>query len=120
MNLLIFKEKHGDRYFSFSTEEEKWLIACEVAKDRLRDGRWYDTTPSSDQLDIFRPRAHMSDAERIGHLVARAENPTLRKPGVTGAWYRREVYRWMLSRRSHQYEEFTEERISTVEFPSVD
>jgi hypothetical protein len=120
MNLLIFKEKHSDRYFSFSTDEEKYRIACEVARDRLLDGWWYDTTPPSNQLDMFQRRAHMSDSEQISYLLARAEDLTLRKPGVTGSWYRREVYKWMLSRRSYQYEDFCEVRITAVTFPMVD
>lgn len=120
MNLLIFREKHGDRYFSYSTEEEKWLVSCQVAKERLEEGWWYNTTPASDQPDMFRPRAHMSDAERIRYLLERAENPSMRKPGVSGAWYRREVYRWMLNRRYHQYEGFSEDHTSTVDYPSID
>jgi hypothetical protein len=119
MNLLIFREKHGDRYFTYSTEEEKWLVACHVAKERLEEGWWYDTTPASDQPDMFRPRAHMSDAERIGYLLLRAEDPNLRKPGVSGAWYRREVYRWMHGRCHHQYEGFIEDRLSDCSFEEV-
>ena len=120
MKIMVFREKHGNRFFTFSTEEEKWLIACHVAKERLAEGWWYNTTPASDQLDIFRPRVHMSDAEKIEYLLVRAEKPDMRKPGVSGAWYRREVYRWMRNRCDYQYEGFYEDRLSTVDFVAVE
>jgi hypothetical protein len=41
MSLLILKEKHGDRYFSFSDEKEFGLLALYIVRERNEEG-WYD------------------------------------------------------------------------------
>lgn len=43
MSLIIFKEKHGDRYFNFTTEKELHLIARFIIRERHEDG-WYEGT----------------------------------------------------------------------------
>lgn len=39
--ILIFKEKHCDRYFNASTPEEKARAFYRVLKERYTDGYWY-------------------------------------------------------------------------------
>lgn len=39
--ILIFKEKHGKRYFDASTEELKLKAFHKIIKERFNDGYWY-------------------------------------------------------------------------------
>ena len=71
MRLIRFREKHDDRVFVYSTGLEKQLILAQVAQERLQDGTWYDDENGSDQIDLLKPMAHLSDAERIGQLLPR-------------------------------------------------
>jgi hypothetical protein len=43
MKILVFKEKHGDRYFDASTSEKELDVYLKVAKERIKDSYWYDT-----------------------------------------------------------------------------
>lgn len=43
--IIIFSEKHGDRYFSAKTIEDIGAVCLKVARERIKDGYWYDTTP---------------------------------------------------------------------------
>lgn len=109
MKILRFLEKHGDRVFVFSTPIEKAMILAQVAQDRLQDGTWYDDENGSDQVDLFKPKAHLSDAERIGQLLGKLFDPSKRKwehePSVR---YLELIYRWMAGRRGYEYEDWEE------------
>jgi hypothetical protein len=43
MKIAIFKEKYGDRYFDVSTPEKEFDVYLKIAKQRIKDGYWYDT-----------------------------------------------------------------------------
>lgn len=42
MSILILKEKHGDRHFSFSDDKELQLLASYIVRERHEEG-WYDS-----------------------------------------------------------------------------
>lgn len=42
MKILVFKEKYGDRYFDASTPEKELDAYLKIAKQRIKDGYWYD------------------------------------------------------------------------------
>jgi len=39
--ILIFKEKHGDRYFYVPTPDDLHKAAIKVFKERVKEGYWY-------------------------------------------------------------------------------
>lgn len=41
MKLLILKEKHGERYFSYTTQEELHLLARFIVSERIEEN-WYE------------------------------------------------------------------------------
>ncbi len=43
MSVLILKEKHCERYYSFSTAEELGLLAALIVRERNKEG-WYEDT----------------------------------------------------------------------------
>ena len=115
LKIIRFKEKHGDRIFLFSNYYERDLAVAQVAKSRLADGYWYDTTPKGEP-ELFRPNAHLSDAETLAWWIDRLDNPNLRrgkngKPAPDSTHYLRGIYIWMCNRRDYQYEGFNEEHI---------
>ena len=113
MRLLRFKEKHSDRNFVFETDAERDLILVKVARDRLAEGYWYSDEPKA-HPDLFRPNAHLSDAETIGALLAKLDNPALRPRHRDDAWYRYQIARWMIARCRHEYEDFAIDRVESV------
>ena len=40
-SVLIFKEKHGSRYFSVTNDKELFAVALKVLTERFKDGYWY-------------------------------------------------------------------------------
>lgn len=42
MNILILKEKHGERYFTYNTAEERHLIARFIVSERMEEGYYED------------------------------------------------------------------------------
>lgn len=114
MRMIRFREKHGDRIFVFSTEREKGLILAQVAQERLAEGYWYDSENGSEQVDLLRPTAHLSDAERIGRLLEGLFDPSKRTE-VSRAYklgeityYLFQIERWMRARRDLEYEGYDE------------
>jgi len=113
--LIRFSEKHGDRMFVFETEHERNTIVAQVARDRLREGYWYDTTPRGEP-DLFRPTAHLSDAGEIELWLSKLLDPSLRRgraggPVPSTGYYLRQIYLWMAGRQQHQYEGFSEDAL---------
>ena len=79
MELVRFKEKHGDRFFIATNELELYKIAAIVASERLEDGFWYDTENGDPQRSFFKtPIQQLSDAERVQWYLDRIRNPELR------------------------------------------
>ena len=116
MRLIRFREKHDDRVFVYSTGLEKQLILAQVAQERLQDGTWYDDENGSDQVDLLKPTAHLSDAERISQLLEKLFDPSKRK------WeheppnkYLELIQRWMGGRRHYEYEDWDERPVDTLE-----
>lgn len=121
MRMIRFREKHGDRIFVFSTGLEKQLILAQVAQDRLAEGYWYDDENGSDQVDLLRLAAHLSDAERIGKLLQKLFDPSKREwehepPGK----YLEQIQRWMMGRRDYEYEDWDELPIETCEITTYE
>lgn len=42
MSILVLKEKHGDRHFSFNTPEELRLLAAHIVRERQKEGYFYE------------------------------------------------------------------------------
>jgi hypothetical protein len=112
--LIRFREKHGDRVFVYSTGLEKQLILAQVAQERLEDGTWYDTDNGSEQVDLLRPTAHLSDAERVGGLLEGLFDPSKRTSASRAyklgeiTYYLGQIERWMQARRGYEYEDWDE------------
>ncbi len=51
-NIMIFKEKHGDRVFIANTETDMCDIAFFILHERLQE-RWYDDETATKAFDIF-------------------------------------------------------------------
>ena len=49
MKIIIFKEKHGDRHFSFSNDQELKLIAEFIVRERHDEG-WYEDEEGAPML----------------------------------------------------------------------
>jgi hypothetical protein len=121
MRMIRFREKHGDRIFVFSNSREKQLILAQVAQDRLAEGYWYDDENGSEQVDLLKPTAHLSDAERIGQLLEKLFDPSKREweyepPGK----YLDQIQRWMMGRRDYEYEDWDELPIETCEITTYE
>lgn len=117
--LLRFQEKHGSRNFVYTTDLERDRIFVQVARERLADGCWYDDTPKGEP-DLFRPNAHLSDAERIGLMLLKHDDASQRKPNRNGVIAPTEAYaasirKWMAGRRDQEYEGYVEEEIEELE-----
>lgn len=39
--IIVFKEKHGNRYFDASTDEKVQAVALKIFNERLKEGYWY-------------------------------------------------------------------------------
>ena len=121
MRLIRFREKHDDRVFVYSTGLEKQLILAQVAQERLQDGTWYDDENGSDQVDLLKPMAHLSDAERIGQLLEKLFDPSKRTDASKAyklgelTYYLGQVERWMGGRRQYEYEDWDEQPVDTLE-----
>ena len=121
MRLIRFREKHDDRVFVYSTGLEKQLILAQMAQERLQDGTWYDDENGSDQVDLLKPMAHLSDAERIGQLLEKLFDPSKRTDASKAhklgelTYYLGQVERWMGGRRHYEYEDWDERPVDTLE-----
>lgn len=116
MRMIRFREKHDDRIFVFSTGREKQLILAQVAQERLDAGYWYDDENGSEQADLLKPNAHLSDAERIGQLLQKLFDPSKREgEHETTGKYLDQIQRWMAGRREYEYEDWDEMPIETCE-----
>ena len=118
MKLIRFLEKHDNRNFVYSTDEELFDIFIKIARERLQDGYWFDTTPKGEP-GLFHPIAHLSDAETISLWLNKLDKPELRQ-GKSGGnvpdtlYYKRQIYLWMQKRCSHQYEGFDIDHIESL------
>jgi len=50
--VLVFKEKHGDRYFHVPNDETLFAAALHVLKERHADGYWYHKPESTDKPEL--------------------------------------------------------------------
>lgn len=50
MKLLILKEKHGDRYFSFTDDREFSLLARFIVSERFDEGLYEDGGAKTEEL----------------------------------------------------------------------
>lgn len=115
LRLLRFQEKHGYRNFVYKDQAERDRIMVRVARERLEDGGWYDDHPRGEP-DLFRPYAHLSDAEMIGMLLRKHDDPSQRPTNPDGHIATTEAYaasirKWMTRRGDHEYEGFVDEYI---------
>ena len=60
--ILIFKEKHGDRYFDVSTESRLFGACLSVLKERFDEGWWYEPPEGNE------PEPPTLSLEEIGKL----------------------------------------------------
>jgi len=111
--LIRFKEKHEYRNFVVDSQDDYHAILVQVARERLLEGYWYSDEPNG-HPDMFRPNAHLSDAETIKQLLMKLDNPSLRKGTKSDEWYRSQVARWMRDRRDYEYEGFDIENVESV------
>ena len=117
--IVVFREKHGDRYFDASTEKKYEAACIKIVKERQLDG-WYsaykpgypeiltkkdaDKLPPSyrktaiDQLKYFETRMHeyMRDKE-----IARLAKRVIDNMAASG-----EAIYIIEARQEYQYEEF--------------
>jgi hypothetical protein len=92
-----------------------------VAQERLQDGTWYDDENGSDQVDLLKPKTHLSDAERIGQLLEKLFDPSNRSDASKAyklgelTYYLGLVERWMGGRRHYEYEDWDERPVDALE-----
>jgi hypothetical protein len=105
----------------YSAAQEKQLILAQVAQERLEDGTWYDAENGSEQVDLLRPTAHLSDAERIGLLLEGLFDPSKRTNASRAyklgeiTYYLGRIERWMSARRGYEYEDWDDQPVETLE-----
>jgi len=67
-SILVFKEKHGERYFLVPTVEALQKAALKVALERNEEGYWYDF----DEEAPVEPKIKLEDAGKFGDNIASA------------------------------------------------
>ena len=65
-SILVFKEKHCERYFLVPTVEALHKAALMVVLERNEEGYWYNF----DEEAPIKPKMEKDDAERFGESVA--------------------------------------------------
>lgn len=68
--LIIFKEKHGDRHFSFHNQTDLELVAAFIVRERTDDG-WYCDTENEDQLYYLKKFVGGDERAAVKLLYAR-------------------------------------------------
>lgn len=59
MKILVFTEKHGNRYMKASTQEELQESCLKVLRDRMDDGWYYEPE------EPYQPTVSKEDAEKL-------------------------------------------------------
>ena len=113
--VIIFKEHHGERAFVYDTEDQKDIILCAMAKERLdSDYGFYDTEPKGDP-DLFKSEtAHLSEADLVRWHLDRIGDASLRK-GKPDTYFIKSLSRWMNRRSNYEDEGYTTYPIETAE-----
>lgn len=70
MKILILKDKHGDRYFSYSNEHELHLVAAFIVRERFDDG-WYEDIKESRSAAALLEKAIDGDNRAAFALIGR-------------------------------------------------
>lgn len=127
--ILIFKEKHSNRYFDASTVEAHSAACLKILKERLEEGYWYDPGDPPDKEDILSEEQISSLPTEI---LKRAESERRKRYLRELANYEEEVkfvedakdaiannkgrlaYKLLMWRRDGEYERFYEEELETV------
>jgi len=117
--VIIFKEKHGDRYFDASTPENTALACLYVLKERLTAGYFFSDELSKDvdpgdQLNLFKsnekPLTEKQKVEKIISSYDKNDPVTLIRAGKMAADF-------LLNRSDYEYEgmEFEKAEVATLE-----
>jgi hypothetical protein len=66
--IVVFKEKHGDRHFIVNTRQELEKVALKIVLERNDEGYWYDFSSK----EPVEPKIKKEDAEKFGDNIANA------------------------------------------------
>jgi len=53
MKIIMFREKHSNRYFTFNSEEELKEIFLKILKERLKEGYFSEDYLHRDKADLL-------------------------------------------------------------------
>ena len=98
MKILVFREKHGDRYFDASTDDERLLSAMRVFEERNKRGEYDRTDMARDRESSGTRRG--GDALKMGPLYDKA---------IVGDMQAALDFIHLRSRLGYEYETFTVE-----------
>ena len=133
--ILVFREKHGNRYFHVPTENHLYAACLSVLKDRFEDDWYYD--PYREKRDSWDPEPPQMTTEEIENLPEGSIRVAARQQHSKYAEWARErddghkeyvrikeavenrdgmeAYAILRSRSDGEYEGFTIERLEDSE-----
>lgn len=129
MKIIIFHEKHGNRYFDASTPDKINAVCHKIVLERI-NAEWYDLTPSlwsvdkpelsKEEICNLPPGRVKQEAERQWkewenyEYNKRAEEEDIAVLKRIQAGDKKLAYKFLHSRRHNEYEKFTIEELETV------
>jgi hypothetical protein len=134
--LLVFNEKHGDRYYHITSREDYIAALRKIFEERLNAGYWYaDMVPtvleelpqpvdistlSNDVVDLIGMDIEKKNIGlRSDLLRAKAHNAFCQLFDEAADGNDESLVSFMQTRSDYQYEEFRQEHYDTFEVPAV-